>query len=131
MLYLFPKKLNSQCNLTHTPSDFILCTPARNKNPLFAGGEMKLRTSRIEYIAQEIIRILTEEEFLIVFDQKEAVASVQSAISEDLAVEDKLDEEVRELLEAHEAKMDISNIHYHEMFKLVKSRLAKERGLIL
>lgn len=92
---------------------------------------MKLRASRIEYIAEEIIRILTEEDFLIVFDRKEAIAAVESVISEDLSIEDKLDEEVRNLLAQHETTMDHGNIHYHDMFKLVKTKLAKERGLIL
>lgn len=92
---------------------------------------MKLRASRIDYIAKEIVRILKEEDFIIVFDQDDAVSTVEKVISEDLSVEDKLDEEVRKLLEQHEAKMDMGNIHYHDMFKLVKSKLAKERGLIL
>ncbi|MBN1878699.1 DUF507 family protein [bacterium] len=92
---------------------------------------MKLRASRIEYIASEIIRILTEEEFLIIFDQVQAINAVQSVIADDLSVEDRLDEEVRKLLEEYESTMDHGNIHYHDMFKLVKSKLAKERGLIL
>lgn len=92
---------------------------------------MKLRASRIEYIASEIIRILTEEEFLIVFDRAQAINAIQAVIADDLSVEDRLDEEVRKLLEEHEATMDHGNIQYHDMFKLVKTKLAKERGLIL
>ncbi len=92
---------------------------------------MKLRASRIEYIASEIIRILTEEEFLLVFDRAQAISALQAVISEDLSVEDRLDEEVRKLLEEYETTMDHGNIHYHDMFKLVKTKLAKERGLIL
>ncbi|MGB3974881.1 MAG: DUF507 family protein [bacterium] len=92
---------------------------------------MKLRSSRIEYIAGEIVRILSEEEFIIVFDKDDAIAAVASVISEDLSVEDRLDEEVRKLLEDYEKTMDHGNIQYHEMFKLVKARLVKQRGLIL
>jgi uncharacterized protein len=95
------------------------------------GGGMKLKTSRINFIASEIIRILTEEEFIILFDRAQAISTVQTIIMDDLSVEDQLDEEVRKLLEEHETTMDHGNIHYHDMFKLVKTKLAKERGLIL
>ncbi|MBN1296854.1 DUF507 family protein [bacterium] len=92
---------------------------------------MKLRSSRIKFIAHEITRILAEEEFIILFDKEAVLASVDSAIIRDLQVEDDLDEEVRKLLEHHAVTMDQSNIQYHDMFKMVKSKLAKERGLIL
>ncbi len=92
---------------------------------------MKLRSSRIEYIAGAIVRILAEEEFIIVFDKDDAVAAVASVISDDLSVEDQLDEEVRKILEDYEKTMDLGNIQYHEMFKLVKAKLIKQRGLIL
>jgi len=92
---------------------------------------MKLKSTRITYIAREIVRILKEEDFIIVFDQEAAHGSVESAITEDLQVEDDLDEEVRQLLEQYESTMDQSNIQYHEIFKMVKTKLAKERGLIL
>ncbi len=92
---------------------------------------MKLKSTRISYIAHEIIRILMEEDFIIVFEKDAAHGSIENAIVRDLLVEDDLDEEVRKLLENYESTMDQSNIQYHEMFKMVKTKLAKERGLIL
>jgi len=92
---------------------------------------MKLRSSRINYIATEIVRILLEEDFIVVFDNSAVIAAVEAAITNDLLVEEELDEDVRKLLEEYESTMDQSNIQYHEMFKMVKTKLAKERGLIL
>lgn len=92
---------------------------------------MKLRSSRINFIASEIVRILVEEEFIVLFDRDAVVAAIESVITNDLMVEENLDEDVRILLEEYESTMDQSNIQYHEMFKMVKTKLAKERGLIL
>ncbi|MCD4652461.1 DUF507 family protein [bacterium] len=92
---------------------------------------MKLRSARINYIASEIVRILVEEEFIIIFDKDAVVAAVEATITSDLMIEEELDEDVRLLLEEYESTMDQSNIQYYEMFKMVKSKLAKERGLIL
>jgi len=92
---------------------------------------MKLRSSQINHIASEIVRILLEEEFIIIFDKEAVVAAVEATITSDLMIEEELEEDVRILLKEYETTMDQSNIQYHEMFKMVKSKLAKERGLIL
>ena len=92
---------------------------------------MKLRSSRINFIATEVVRILLEEEFIVLFDKDAVIAAVEAVITDDLMVEENLDEDVRILLEEYESTMDQSNIQYHEMFKMVKTKLAKERGLIL
>ena len=46
-------------------------------------------------------------------------------------VEDRLNDEVRQLLEEHADKMAGGSVEYHEMFKLVKAKLVRERKLIL
>jgi len=92
---------------------------------------MKLQQSRIEFIAKEIMTMLESEGFIEVYERSEAFAAIQLSIMEDLMMEDKLDEEVRELLESYADKMDQDRIQYHEMFKMVKDKLAKERNLIL
>ena len=45
--------------------------------------------------------------------------------------EDRLNEEVREVLVQHTDQMDRSDITYSEMFKKVKRELAKQKGIIL
>jgi hypothetical protein len=92
---------------------------------------MKLQQSRIEFITREILTMLESEGFIEVYDRSETFSAIQSVIMEDLMLEDRLDEEVRELLETYAEKMDQDRIQYHEMFKMVKDKLAKERNLIL
>ena len=56
---------------------------------------------------------------------------VQEVITEELRVEDKLNDEVRELMREHMARIRRADVEYHEMFKVIKARLAKERDIIL
>ena len=46
-------------------------------------------------------------------------------------VEERLNEEVRDVLVQHSNEMQRSNITYTEMFKMVKRKLAKEKGIVL
>ncbi len=92
---------------------------------------MKLRSDRIRHLSKDILKILESEEFLNVWDPENALANLVEVITDDLQVEDRLDQEVREILEQYSDKMDQDRIQYHQMFKMVKEKLAKERNLIL
>ena len=46
-------------------------------------------------------------------------------------MEDKLNEEVRQVLTEHTGEMQRSNITYTDMFKMLKKKMAKEKGIIL
>jgi hypothetical protein len=46
-------------------------------------------------------------------------------------VEDRLNEEVREKLMEHASEMERSNVTYTEMFKMLKKKMAREKGIVL
>ncbi|MBN1356068.1 DUF507 family protein [bacterium] len=92
---------------------------------------MKLQPARIELLSRAILSILESENFIEIEDPDRALTRVRSVITEDLMVEVQLDDEVRDLLEKYADKIDQDRIQYHEMFKMVKEKLAKERNLIL
>ena len=52
-------------------------------------------------------------------------------IVEELMVEDRLNQEVRDVLSQHTSEMERSNVTYTEMFKMLKRKMAKEKGIIL
>ncbi|MBN2054134.1 DUF507 family protein [bacterium] len=92
---------------------------------------MKLRAERIEYLAEIIINKLLREEMIILDDIAAGKSKVAQIITSDLMIEDNLDEEVRAILEEHADELDRQRIPYHEMFKAIKDKLAKDRNLIL
>ena len=52
-------------------------------------------------------------------------------VSGELSVEDRLNDEVREILTQHSEEMRRTNVEYREMFKMIKKKLARERKIIL
>ena len=61
-----------------------------------------------------------------------AVANrVRLRMVEELTIEDRLNEEVREILITHQDEMRRTSVSYQEMYKKVKQQLARDRKLIL
>lgn len=93
---------------------------------------MRLRRKMIDYVAQTITDNLLEKGLLTLETSAETVtAECRHLITEDLLVEDRLNDEVKEILSAHTNEIDRGNIDYSRMFSMVKRQLVRERGLIL
>ncbi len=92
---------------------------------------MKLSKSEVEIMAGRIIDQLLENELIEVDDKDDAIQVLNDVITEDLCVEDKLNDEVRALLEQHSSDVDKSGLEFHRTFQMLKSRLVRERNLIL
>ena len=92
---------------------------------------MRLTSDEIEYISRKIVKILSSEGKLEMEDAARVVEGIGKVITDEMMVEDRLNEEVREVLLQHASEMERSNITYTEMFKMVKKKLAREKGIIL
>ena len=93
---------------------------------------MRLRKKLIDYVAQTVTTSLLDKELLTLDGSEETLtAEIRRLITEDLLVEDRLNEEVKNILRAHTSEIDRGNIDYARMFAMVKKQLVKERGLIL
>lgn len=56
---------------------------------------------------------------------------VEEIIMEELMVEDRLNDEVRELLKKHSTDIERGRMDYRRLFELTKQKLVKERNLVL
>ena len=92
---------------------------------------MRLTSDEIEYVSRKIVKTLSAEGKLQMDSDARVVEAIGRVITDELMVEDKLNEEVREVLIQHASEMERSNITYTEMFKMVKKKLAREKGIIL
>jgi hypothetical protein len=93
---------------------------------------MRLRKKIIDHIAKIVTDRLLDQGLLTVDGARETIMTeVSRLITADLMVEDRLNEEVKELLRAHTAEIERGNIDYARMFTMVKRKLVQERGLIL
>ena len=92
---------------------------------------MRLTSDEIEFISRKIVKTLVGEGKLEIDSQPRVVGELVKIITEEMSVEDRLNEEVRAVLMQHAAEMERSNMSYTDMFKMLKKKMAKEKGIIL
>lgn len=78
-----------------------------------------------------IVRNLIKEEKIIADNKNKLTEDMTNLITEEFQKEDKLDQEVREILNKYMEKIRKENIEYQTMFRMIKSKLAKERDIVL
>jgi hypothetical protein len=78
-----------------------------------------------------MVRNLLKEEKIIADDKNKLIEEVINIITEEFQKEDKLDQEVREILSDHIEKIRSENIEYQTLFRMIKTKLAKEKEIIL
>jgi hypothetical protein len=93
---------------------------------------MKLSKEQAEKITGIILARLKEKD-LIVFkaDEETVLKKMEDAFIADLKAEDSLDREIEQILSTHAAAIDSQRLDYRKMFNMIKSKLARERGIVL
>jgi hypothetical protein len=93
---------------------------------------MRLSKDMIKHLSDAIVANL-EHKGLVAYSVSKAVLSekIADTITTDMLAEDKLNEEVKKLLSAHEAEISRGQMDYRKVFELTKQKLAKERGIVL
>lgn len=83
----------------------------------------------IAYMAREIVQRLSPGQFETA-NPAVAAGLMAQVIEDDLAVEDRLNDEVRDLLDQYSDYMRRENVSYQEMFRRVKNQLLAQRKVI-
>ena len=92
---------------------------------------MRLKKKFVEKISKKIIDSLIRKDLIIWEGSRDKLESIiNNIIIDDLMVEDHLNDEVKQLLDSRTEEYERSMMDYGRVFQLVKSRLARERGLI-
>jgi hypothetical protein len=92
---------------------------------------MRLTKNQIEFISHRIMKDLIERGLIEADNPENLREQFVHIITDELLVEDKLNDEVREILSQHAEEMRRTNVEYREMFKMIKKKLARERKIIL
>ena len=93
---------------------------------------MRLRKEMIERVSEKVVDRLVRRDLVTEdADLEELRHRVARIIESDLSVEDRLNEEVKDLLRDYQDEMDKSNVDYSRLFTMVKTKLARERNLVL
>src|SRR5215470_6940163 len=90
---------------------------------------MLLAKEVVSYISKQLVKSLTPG--TIETTAPDAVASkIAEVIEEELAVEDRLNDEVRDLLSQYSEYMRREGVSYQEMFRRIKNTLISQRKVI-
>lgn len=90
---------------------------------------MLLAREYISYLSRQLVNRLSQQ----IIDTQNAGATAEviaQIIDDDLAVEDKLNDEVRDLLDQYADYMRQESVSYQDMFRRIKNQLIQQRKVI-
>ncbi|HEX4074542.1 MAG TPA: DUF507 family protein [Candidatus Acidoferrales bacterium] len=92
---------------------------------------MLLSRDYVGYMAKEVVKRLVAGKMIETKRVENLTQQVRQVMAEEVTIEDRLNEEVREILARYSDEMRRTGVSYQEMYKKVKGQLARERKLIL
>ena len=90
---------------------------------------MLLAREFVDYVSRQIVRKLTPQ-WIETTDNQVAAEFIATVVEEDLSVEDRLNDEVRELLSQYSDYMRRESVSYQDMFRRIKNTLISQRKVI-
>jgi len=92
---------------------------------------MHLPREFVTHMARQVLKRLAEAK-LIQFEQPAYVLEVIAQVMlDEILIEDRINDEVRRILEEHGEEIKSLGASYEEMFKRVKKQIVRERKAIL
>ena len=92
---------------------------------------MLLSKEYVAYLAREVTKKLIAGEFIETKSVPVVTERVHAALLDEFGLEDRINDEVRVILEAYSEEMRKTGADYQEMFRKVKSELARKYKAVL
>ena len=94
---------------------------------------MLLNRDYMGHMASEVVKRLIEGNLVEIKekDVEAVIMRVRHRMTEEITIEDKVNEETRNILTQYQDEMRRTGVSYQEMFKKVKGQIARDRKLIL
>ena len=92
---------------------------------------MLLSRDYVGHMAKEVVKRLLAAKMIETKNAENLAQQVRQVMADEVTIEDRLNEEVREILGRYQEEMRRTVVSYQEMYKKVKGQLARERKLIL
>lgn len=90
---------------------------------------MLLAREFVDYVSRQIVKKLTPQ-WIETTDNLVAADFIATVVEEDLSIEDRLNDEVRDLLSQYSDYMRRESVSYQEMFRRIKNTLISQRKVI-
>jgi hypothetical protein len=92
---------------------------------------MLLSKEYVGYLAREVTKKLLAGEFIATKSAATVGEKVHAAMLEEFSLEDRINDEVRVILEAYSEEMQKTGANYQEMFRKVKNELVRKYKAVL
>jgi hypothetical protein len=92
---------------------------------------MLLSKEYVAYLAREVTKKLIAGGTIETKSAPLVTEKVHAAMLEEFALEDRINDEVRVILEAYSEEMQRTNANYQELFRKVKSELVRKYKAVL
>jgi hypothetical protein len=92
---------------------------------------MLLSKEYVGYLAREVTKRLIATKFIETSSVPVVTERVHTALLDELSLEDRINDEVRVILEAYSDEMRKTGANYQEMFRKVKSELVRKYKAVL
>jgi hypothetical protein len=92
---------------------------------------MLLSKEYVGYLARQITNKLMDGKLVQAANKASVAERVNTALLEEMGVEDRINEEVRLILEAYSDEMRRNGANYAEMFKKVKNELVRKYKAVI
>jgi hypothetical protein len=85
----------------------------------------------VGYLAREVTKRLIASQMIETSDVPGTTGKVHAALLEEMSLEDRINDEVRNILEVYGDEMRKTGANYQEMFKKVKMELVRKYKAVL
>jgi len=92
---------------------------------------MALRREYVRLLAVKIVEELRKQEMIVIPESLDLGEQLFQTMDNEISLEDRINDEVRSLLNQYQDQMRQNGASYQEMFKLIKNKLVRERKLVL
>ena len=93
---------------------------------------MRIPKTWVPLLAKKIVdNILSKNLVRPLAPSEKVLSETEELLLDELSVEDRVNDEVREILKGHASEIEKGRMDYRRLFDLTKQKLVKERNLVL
>ena len=93
---------------------------------------MKLNSEEMRGLSDFLSKMILDKNLLLKQAKREDMSlAIYAIIAEDMKLEDRLNEEVKDIMERYDSELKSGKLDYNKLFNMIKQQLIKERKLII
>ena len=93
---------------------------------------MRIPKGWVPGIAKKIAEDLLKSELIRLRDSKEhVIALIEELMLEELLVEDRLNDEIKEMLRKYDDEIEKGHLDYQKLFNMTKQKILRERNIVI